>query len=115
MQPANEAVEAKQKMYPAPARSSPNEFHMAADGKTLEPGLKETQFRVLPSAEQTREKLEELDKKTAEVQAAEAAIGVKVAAAKAELEKEEARLRKEREDFEEERAAFRAQASKRGK
>lgn len=93
-------------MHKAPANASPNEFHLGEDG-SLQPGLKETQHRPLPSAEQTRAKLEELDTKTEEVAAAERAIEQKVADAKEAIKQDEERLRVDREEFEKERAAFR--------
>lgn len=96
---------------------SPNEFHFEeVNGvMVLQPGLRETQHRVLPGIEQVRAQLAELDAKSEQIANAEAEIEAKVQAAKDGLEEEQQKLRDERKLFEAQVAEFNRQKKAGGK
>lgn len=87
---------------------SPNEFHLEEINgvMVLQPGLKETQHRVLPGTEQVRAQLAELDAKSEQIANAEAEIELRVQAAKDAMEAEQQKLRDERKLFEAQVAEF---------
>lgn len=83
----------------------PNDFHLDEKG-ILQPGLKETAHRIMPTAEQLSEVSAKLDRKAEAIETAEAEIEAKVQAAKDSLEGEQQKLRDERELFERQVAEF---------
>jgi predicted nucleic acid-binding Zn-ribbon protein len=87
------------------AKASPNEFHIDEKG-ILQPGLKETQHRILPSEENLRAEFNALAEKSDAIAQAEAEVEAKIQAAKDALENEQQKLRDERALFEAQVAEF---------
>lgn len=93
-------------MYPVDqSKASPNEFHLDENG-VLQPGLKETQHRILPNEQNLRAEYNALAEKSDAIAAAELEVEQKIQAAKDALEGEQQKLREERELFEKQRQEF---------